>query len=95
MWYPTGLKYEKESMDARFVIKTPRLLITGANGFLGYRVSLQAASLGEAFVLVRSVDRRFAEGLTPVLLYFDDVASLCLLVLLFRPPFVFLFAAIT
>lgn len=76
-------------------MKTPRWLITGANGFLGYRVAEQAAGRGEAFGLVRSVDRRVAEGVTPVLGDLDDVASLGRLVLMVRPQCVIHLAAMT
>ncbi len=76
-------------------MNTPRWLITGANGYLGYRVGEQAARRGEAFGLVRSADRRVADGVAPVLGDLDDLASLDRILLMVRPHCVIHLAAMT
>jgi dTDP-4-dehydrorhamnose reductase len=73
----------------------PRWLITGANGFLGYRVGQQAARRGEAFGMIRSADRRVADAVAPVLGDLADPTSLSRVVTMVRPQFVIHMAAMT
>lgn len=74
---------------------TPRWLITGANGLLGFRVGEQAAKRGEAFGMVRAPDRRVADGVAPVLGDLAEPESLARLLMMVRPRYVIHLAAMT
>jgi dTDP-4-dehydrorhamnose reductase len=76
-------------------MQAPRWLITGANGFLGYRVGELAVRSGDTFGMVRTAGRRVADGVAPVLGDLDDLPSLERLVLMVRPTHVVHLAAMT
>lgn len=72
-----------------------RWMITGANGFLGYRVGEHAARRGEAFGVIRGPDRRVAEGVAPLLGSLDNPSMWSALLMMVRPTAVIHLAAMT